>query len=128
MIDPTVTPVVTQVTISGIMVAAIQWAKSSSWFPFLHATSDTANRWISIGLASLAAIGIHLTWNHGAMPGSYMIGVSGLTLIGVGTGTWAVVKSFVFQELIYRNTVKTQLPGKPAQVIGAGAVAAKGEK
>ena len=117
--NPTVNLISTQVTLSAISVAFIQWLKSRSWFPILHGTSDWANRAAS-GLMSIAtAIGIHITWTHGDVPGAYMIAVSGLTVTGLATGAFAVIKSMVFNELIYRSTVKSQQPGKPGQVLGA---------
>lgn len=123
LVDSTVSALGTQITLSALSVLAIQKMKSSSWFPWIHGMSDKANKFVSVLTGLASAIGIHLTWAHGALPGSYMLGISGLTLIGVASGVWAVTKSVVFNELIYRSTVKTQTPGAPAQVIGAGAVA-----
>ena len=120
--NSTVNVLSTQVTLSALSVALIQWLKSRKWFPWVHGMSDWANRIASGIMALLTAIGIHLTWTHGALPGEYMIAVSGLTLVGIATGVWAVIKSIVFNEIIYRGTVKSQEPGQPAQVIGAGAI------
>lgn len=104
--DPTVTPVATQVTISAIVVALLQWLKQSPWFPWLTTESEKLNRVIAAMLAAFTAIGIHIAWNHGAAPGTYMVEVSGLTLMGVLSGMWAWAKSFVFQQIIFRATVK----------------------
>jgi hypothetical protein len=122
MIDAsTVNVLSTQITLSGLSVLLIQTLKTSKWAPWFHRESDNLNKAMSAVLAVLAAIGIHLTWTHGALPGSYMIQVSGLTLAGISAGVWAVTKSLVMNEIIYRGTAKTQAPGQPAQVIGAGA-------
>lgn len=103
-VDSTVNAVATQVTVSGIVVAAIQWLKSSEWFPWITAETATLNRCLSVAAAAATAVGVHITWNHGALPGSYMIAVTGLTLMGILTGAFDVLKSLVFQEIIYRST------------------------
>lgn len=108
--DSTVNPLATQVTVSAIVVAFIQWLKSRDWFPWIQNEAATANRIAAVLLAALTAIGIHMTWSHGDVPGSYMISVTGLTLVGIGMGLYAIIKSFVFQELIYRTTVKNGSP------------------
>lgn len=113
MFDSTVNPLATQITLSAIVVAAIQWLKNSSWFPWLQNTSAKANRVASALLAIVTAVGIHIIWTHGSIPGSYMIGVTGLTLTGIASGAFAVIKSFVFQELTYRVAVKSP-PAPPA--------------
>jgi hypothetical protein len=121
MIDGTTVNVLsTQVTLSALSVALIQ--KLKVWFPKLQDAPDWFHQALSAIMAILTAIGIHVTWSHGALPGTYMIAVSGLTLVGVASGLWAVIKSVVFNELIYRGTVKSREPGKPGQVLGAGAV------
>jgi hypothetical protein len=119
----TVNVLSTQITLSALSVALIQKLKSSKWAPWIHGASDWLNRALSILMSVATAIGIHMTWEHGAVPGSYMIAVSGVTFIGIAGGLWAVVKSLVFNEIIYRGTVKTQAPGQPGQVLGDGAVA-----
>jgi hypothetical protein len=105
--NTTVNVLSTQITLSALSVFVIQKLKNSSWASWFHRASDTANKVASGGLAFLTAIGIHIAWSHGALPGSYMIEVSGLTLMGVGAGLWAVLKSITFNELIYRGVVKS---------------------
>jgi hypothetical protein len=95
-----------QITASGLVVVAIQAMKKSKYFPWINKETDKISRAFSMLLAAAAAIGIHLAWNHGSVPGSYMLQVSGLTLTGILTGCWAVTKSFVFNEITYRATVK----------------------
>lgn len=116
---PTANILSTQVTLSALSVAVIQWLKSSSWFPWLHARSDYANRAVSLLTALATAVGIHMTWTHGDVAGAYTIGITGATLAGISSGLFAVVKSLAFNEMIYRTTVKSQAPGKPAVVLGA---------
>jgi hypothetical protein len=114
--NTTVNVLSTQITLSALSVALIQ--KLKTWFPKLKDAPDWMHQAFSFIAALLTAVGIHMTWEHGALPGTYMIAVSGVTLVGVATGLWAVVKSVVFNELIYRSTVKTQQVGEPAQVLG----------
>jgi hypothetical protein len=102
----TVNVLSSQITLSALSVLVIQKLKNSSWAPWFHNASDTLNRAVSLFLAFATAIGIHVAWSHGALPGTYMIQVSGITLLGIGGGLWAVTKSMVFNELIYRGTVK----------------------
>jgi hypothetical protein len=104
--NTTVNVLSTQITLSALSVLLIQKLKGSSWAPWFHNASDKLNRAMSAVLAFATAIGIHVAWSHGALPGSYEIQVSGLTLIGIGGGLWAVTKSMVFNEIIYRGTVK----------------------
>ena len=117
--NTTVNVLSTQITLSALSVFIIQKLKSSSWAPWFSQQSDKLNKAVSVALAFLTAVGIHVAWSHGALPGSYMIQISGLTLLGVGAGLWAVTKSIVFNEIIYRTTVKSQAPGGPPQVLAA---------
>lgn len=104
--DPTTNAFATQVTVSGIVVALLQWLKNSKWFPWLSAESAKVNTVVAALAAAAGAIGVHLAWNQGAIPGSYMLEVTGLTLMGVLGGVWAWLKMFVYQQIIFRATVK----------------------
>jgi hypothetical protein len=126
MIDAsTVNVLSTQITLSGLSVMLIQMLKDSKWATLFHRESDRLNKVASIIAAVLSAIGIHWTWTHGALPGQYMMQVSGLTPAGIASGVWAITKSLVLNELIYRGTAKAQAPGRPAQILGEGAVPPK---
>lgn len=123
--DPTVTAFGSSVTVAAIGVAFIQWVKKSKWFPW--ATMETAklNRILSALYAVVAAVGIHLAWNHGAVPGSYMLEVTGLTVMGVAMGIWGVLKAFVLQELIYRTAANQKAPVPADVAVAASAPVAK---
>jgi hypothetical protein len=121
--DPTTNAFATQVTVSGIIVALMQWLKNSKWFPWLTAESSKVNSFVAAAAAAAGAIGVHLAWNHGAIPGTYMIEVSGLTLMGVLGGIWAWLKMFVYQQIIFRATVK---PAPLATDAGAAKVQLQG--
>ena len=105
--NSTVNVLSTQITLSALSVALIQYLKNSEWATWFHKCSDTLNKAMSAMLSLATAVGIHMTWSHGSVPGSYMIAVSGLTLVGIGSGLFAVIKSLVFNELIYRGVVKS---------------------
>ena len=122
MIDNnTVSVLSTQITLSGLSVLLLQKLKTSSWAPWFHRASDKLNMAFSAILAFASAIGIHLTWATAGAPGAFTLGITGLTLTGIGYGLWSVIKSLVLNEIIYRGTAKTQTPGQPAQVLEAGA-------
>jgi hypothetical protein len=97
-------------TVSAITVAAIQWLKKSSWFPWLSDTSSKlALRGTSLLTAFAAAAGIHFTFS--AEAGT--LAVSGLTVATILPALWAWLKSMVFNELIFQAAVKA--PGNAAQ-------------
>jgi len=118
----TVNVLSTQITLSGLSVLLIQKLKDSKWATWFHRESDRLNKVMSLITAIASSAGIHWTWTHGALPGDYMMHVSGLTLVGISTGVWAITKSLVMNELIYRGTAKAQAPGQPAQVLGEGTI------
>lgn len=108
--DPTVTVLGSEVTLAAIGVAALQALKNSKWFPYITADTAKLNRFVAVLAAAVGAIGVHIAWNQGAVPGSYMIEVTGLTLTGVAIGAWALVKQVVYQEIIYRATRNNSAP------------------
>lgn len=106
-LDPTSNPVMTQVTLSAIVVAGMQWLKNSKWFPLLTAESAKVNRVVAALAAAGAAVGVHMVWAH-PTDGTYVLTFSGLTLMGVLSGAWAWLKSFALQEMMFRATVKPE--------------------
>src|SRR5271154_6889382 len=97
-------------TVSAISVAAIQWLKKASWFPWLSdASSSFALRGTSLITAFAAAAGIHFTFS--AEAGT--LAVSGLTVATILPALWAWLKSMVFNELVFQSAVKA--PGNAAQ-------------
>lgn len=105
--------VITQVTTSAIVVAAIQWLKSSRFFPWITKESGAMSRFVSALLAAGAAVGIHTTWD----PSAHALTITGLTAFGIALATWEWAKSFVLNELIYRSTVKPQKADPPIVVV-----------
>jgi hypothetical protein len=104
--DPTTNAFATQVTVSGIAVALLQWLKQSSWFPWLTKETTKLNQAVAAIIAAGTAIGVHIAWAPGTVAGSYTILLSGFTLAGILTGVWAWLKMFTYQEIIYHSTVK----------------------
>jgi hypothetical protein len=118
--NPTASAFGTQVALSGIWVALIQWLKNSKFMPLLNAGTDTANRVVSAVLAFLGALGVHLAWSAGAAAGDYSLHITGLTLMGVVLMAWAMVKSLVYNEIIYRTSVKSITPPPKGPVTISG--------
>jgi hypothetical protein len=112
-LDQDTSLVLTQVTVSAIVVALIEWMKRTNRLSWINVETEKLNRAVAFVGATVSAIGIHMTWNHGANPGSYLLGISGLTVMGVTHGLWTVTKSFVMQQIIFHSTVKPKsLTGK----------------
>jgi hypothetical protein len=126
--NPTASALGTQISMSAIAVAFIQWLKNSPLMPYMHAGSDWANRIVSFTLAAASAVGIHMAWAPGAQAGDYTITVTGLTLAGVSLMAWGIVKSMVFNELIYRGTVKSVALPPGVQVVGGQAGAPQAQE
>ncbi len=118
--NPTASALGTQVSLSAISVAFIQWLKNSSLMPYMHAGSDWANRIVSFVLAAASALGIHMAWTAGSNAGDYTLTFTGLTVAGIALTGWAIVKSMVFNELIYRTSVKSITPPPPGPVTISG--------
>jgi len=113
--------VATQITLASISVAALQWLKSTRFFPW--ATQETArfNRFLAVITSGIAALGVHLSWQSGTETGTYIVTITGATIGGVAAMGWVWIKQFVMQELVYRTATNS---APPAMV--AGGVAQKG--
>lgn len=99
----------TGVTFSAISVAAIQWLKKSSWFPWLSdESSKFALRISSVILALASAVGVHYVFNSE----TGTLTVTGLTVAAILPAGWAWLKQFVLNELIFQSGVKA--PGNAA--------------
>jgi hypothetical protein len=121
--NPTASAFGTQVTLSAISVAFIQWLKNSPLMPYMHAGTNWLNRVVSLVLAAAAAVGVHVSWAAAvATPGTYTLTFTGVTLASISLMAWGIVKSMAFNELIYRGTVKsiTPPPSGPVTVSGGG--------
>jgi hypothetical protein len=120
--DATANPLMTQIALSAWSAALIQYLKNSKWFPLLQDGSNTLNRIASAFLALCTAVGIHIAWNHGDVPGSYMIAVSGLTLTGVGMGIWHWAVAYTFNEMTYKGAKAASAIGVTVKTTGMASV------
>lgn len=98
-----------QITLSAVIVFALQCLKNSKLAPFITAESDKLNRLLALALSGAAAIGIHFTYDASLAGGT-------ITIIGIGWasvthGGWDWLQSFAVQEWLYRSSVKS-LPAK----------------
>jgi hypothetical protein len=91
-----------QVVVSAIGVWLVQRLKQAPWFPWVRQQSDRAQRAAAVMVALLATAGIHVTFESEAG----VLTVTGLTLANFAHFLWHALKTFVFQELVYRAGVK----------------------
>jgi hypothetical protein len=109
--NPSGSALATQVTLSALSVAFIQWLKNTESITWIHAGTSTLNRALSGVLAILSAVGVHISWAAAvATPGTYTLTFTGVTLTGIGLMAWGIVKSMAFNELTYRMAVKSITP------------------
>jgi len=107
----------THFTIGAVTVAALQWLKSSSWFPWIQAGQTYLLRAISALAAAGTAVGIGYTWNAH----DHSLTITGLTLAGIAFAFWAWLKQFAVQEFMYRAT-KPPSTVAPAVLVGVRGV------
>lgn len=95
--------VVSQVAVAAASVAAINWLKSSPYFPWI--TQEKANllRILAVISSGIGTLGISYTWD----PAAHSLTLTGLSLAGMFTGFIAWSKSFFLQEVTYQATRKT---------------------
>lgn len=91
-----------QLTVSAVIVFGLQILKKSEWFPWITHQTDKTNRLLAVGLAGLAAIGIHFSFDTVAG----VLTISGLKLGTILNGGWAWLQSFATQEFVYRASAK----------------------
>ena len=97
---------VTQVTIAGITVAAINYLKNATWFPWLTQQSTKLARLASALVAAAAAVGVTYTWN----PESHTLTIVGLTLPAIAAAAWAWLKQMTLNELVFQTTKPKSAP------------------
>ena len=94
---------VSQLTISAIIVWAIDAFKAVSWFPVLTPEStERFKRTVGAIAAGLAALGI--TYHYDPSLGVLTIG--GLTIGSMGQFAWSWLQNFVTQQVLYHGVVK----------------------
>jgi len=90
----------TQLTVSAVVVAAMQWFKNSKYFPWLTTETAKLNRAVAVILAGAAAVGVHTQFSGGTLT------ITGLSVMGILGLAWEWLKSFVYQQLIFQTAVK----------------------
>jgi len=95
--------VVSQVAVAGASVAVINWLKASPYFPSI--TQEKANllRILAVITSGIGTLGITYTWD----PAAHSLTLTGLSIAGAFTAFIAWAKSFLFQEVTYQATRKT---------------------
>ena len=91
-----------QILVSAVGVWILERLKQAPWFPWIQAQSDRAQRWAAVLIALLATAGIHVSFESEAG----VLTVTGLAVTNVAHFAWHAMKTFIFQELIYRSTLK----------------------
>lgn len=113
---------VTQVTIAGLTVAAINYLKGTKWFASLAnpAVYKTVSRGLSALVAALAAVGVTYTWNSA----DHTLTIAGLTLTAVWAGVWAWLKQMTLNEIIFQTTKPKSDPRVVEAATGNGVAGA----
>lgn len=109
--------VLTQFTMSAIIVTVINWLKASRYFPWITKEKTTLLRLLSVLGAAATSVGITWAWN----PAAHSMTITGLTLTAVLMLLWTVVKSFAMNEVVFQATKKNgtngAVPAPPAQKV-----------
>jgi|GraSoiStandDraft_29_1057270.scaffolds.fasta_scaffold2489831_1 hypothetical protein len=97
--------VTTQITASALVVYGMELLKKASWLPWINRSTDTVNRIVAGTLAVGTALGIHTKFDpqHGTLL------ITGLTLASIAHFGFDWVRSFVFQEMIYKGVIKPRM-------------------
>lgn len=116
--------VTAQITASAVVVYGVELLKKSPWFPWIHRSSDAVNRTIAGVMAVGTALGIHAKFDaeHGTLL------ITGLTLASVAHFGFDWLRSFVFQEMIYKGVVKPHAVGSRQAHASAAATASSAER
>jgi len=94
--------VMTQVTLSAVTVAVINWLKASPYFPWITKEKVALVRVLSVLGAALTSVGIAWVWD----PAAHSLTITGLSLAAIGAFGYAALKSFVMNEVLYNATRK----------------------
>ena len=90
-----------------LSTSALEWLKRNAWFT---AVSDKTTWWtqriLGIVLAGATAVGIHFSFEWGAVPGDATIHLTGLTLASIAGAGGEALRQFCFNEMVYRAVVK----------------------
>lgn len=105
----------TQLGLAALVAFVIQWAKNSSWFPWLTTETDKVNRAVAVLLSGLASFGIHATWNGT----NHSLLIEGLGLSTILPALWHWFVQFLYTHGIYKSAQVLPLLRKLAAVLQA---------
>ena len=112
---------VTEFTTSAVAVYVLQKLKTAKWFPLAQHGKAWLNRYASIALAALGAVGVNYTWT--TYSGAQGIFIAWPGWFAITIAAWHWLNHYVMQETIYQATVnKVSLTTAPT---GEPAIAAK---
>jgi hypothetical protein len=94
----------TQFGVAYATSTALKWLKYQKWFPLMAKEAAVLNRLFSIGVAFVAAIGIH--WTFDAVAGTMII--TGLTYAGIAHGLMAWFVQFAMQQGVFKTIVQPE--------------------
>lgn len=103
--------VISQLTISTIVVVVMEHLKRATWFPWLKAEGDKMNRAIAALMAAITAVGIHYTYDASAAGGTLVF--TGISWAALGHGVWHWLQSYATQEVIYKGAIRQSNPVAP---------------
>jgi hypothetical protein len=93
-----------QVVAGALLAFAIQWAKGSRLFPFITAETARVNRWASVALSGLTALGIHVVCSKV----DHQCVISWTDGMTIAVGIWHWITQFVFTHCAYKAVVAKQ--------------------
>lgn len=87
-----------QITASAAVVLLLDYLKNAKWLGWLTQDTATRNRVAAVVGSLLAAIAVHATFDRTAG----VLTITGLTATGIATGFVAWIKSYVFQQMMFK--------------------------
>jgi hypothetical protein len=102
--------VISQVTLSTVVVVVMEWLKKAQWFPWISAQSDKVNKALGAFLAAVTAVGIHYTYDASTATLTF----TGISFGALGHAFWHWLQSYAVQETVYKGAFH-QTKGEPAK-------------
>jgi hypothetical protein len=89
----------TQLTMGVIASGVLQFLKSRTWIPWFNKNSAGLNHLFMLLTSAAGAIGVNAVWNGS----EHSLTITGLSLVGIGTGLWIWAKQWTVQFLVHRG-------------------------
>ena len=109
-------------TSSVVVVYAIEFLKSTKYFPWLSAEKTKLARLFGVVGASFSALGIHAIWSSS----DHVLTITGLTAGAVAAALLSIAKQYLLQQWIYDSTTGGTNGTKPTVPAPAPAAPAGG--